>query len=204
MKVCKILLISLVVLLIALGCGKKEGEEEVLEPVEEASEEEPPPELSETARELEPGTKVAVIETEKGVIEVELYEDVPETTKNFIEVVEDGFYDGLTFHRKLQDQLVQTGAINPDGTGSSHYIPPEESPYKHIPGAIAMAKLPGEERQSGSQFYICLDNLPSLDGDFTVFGGVVSGLDVLKSINVGDEIERISIVEVAEKEIEGE
>jgi cyclophilin family peptidyl-prolyl cis-trans isomerase len=202
MRDLKIAIIFLIVIFVVFGCGKDEQEEEVLEPVEETEEEvevEPLPELSEEALKLEAGTDVAVIETEKGVIEVELFKDAPITTENFIEMVNDGFYNGLNFHRKLKGQLIQTGATNPDGTGSSHYIEPEESPHKHTPGAIAMAKLPGEERQSGSQFYITLKSLPGLDGDYTVFGEVVTGLDVAKTINVGDKIDRISIVRVEEE-----
>lgn len=192
--------ISIIIIILAVGCGKQE-EEEVIEPIEEEIEEgPPPPELSDTAKGLETGTKVAVIETEKGVIEIELYDDTPITTENFIEIVEDGFYNGLTFHRKVKDQLIQTGATNPDGTGSSHYIEAEDSSHKHIAGAIAMAKLPGDERQSGCQFYICLKSLPSLDGQYTVFGGLVTGLDIAKSIIVGDVVERVSIVEVGGEE----
>jgi len=205
-----VLVFFLVFSTIFISCKKKEGakEEETpgkLTPKEKIKEHDnlPMPELSDKANILPPGTKIAVIVTEKGNIEIKLLDDgAPKTIDNFISLVNQGFYDGLTFHRKVPGELIQTGSPNPDGTGGPGYsIDDEASPYKHIAGAVAMAKLPGKEgnptpNTAGSQFYICLKPLPSLDGKYAVFGTVVNGLDVAGKINVGDKINQISIIEI--------
>ncbi|MGQ9705561.1 MAG: peptidylprolyl isomerase [bacterium] len=205
-----LIVISIIFSLIPISCKKKEEvreEETSAQPSQrekiEAHANLPMPELSDKAKNLPVGSKLAVIVTEKGNIEIKLLDDgAPKTVDNFISLVNQGFYDGLKFHRKLPGQLIQAGAPNPDGTGGpGYYIDDEPSPYKHTKGAVAMAKLSGKEgdpvpNTAGSQFYICLKSLPSLDGKYTVFGMVVEGLDVAGTINVGDKIKQISIVEI--------
>lgn len=208
-----LIVIFLVLSTIFISCKKKEGAKEEETSIKLTQKEKmdahanlPMPELSDKAKNLPPGSKVAVIVTEKGNIEIKLLDDgAPKTVDNFVRLVNQGFYDGLTFHRKLANQLIQTGALNPDGTGGPGYtIDDEASPYKHTIGAVAMAKLPGEggnptPNTAGSQFYLCLKPLPSLDGKYTVFGVVVNGLDVANKINVGDKIKQISIIEIEEE-----
>jgi peptidyl-prolyl cis-trans isomerase B (cyclophilin B) len=120
--------------------------------------------------------------------------DAPRTAWNFKKLVQDGFYEKTTFHRVFPNYLVQGGdplsrkkdrtAI---GTGGPGYTLPPEIRRKHLRGSVAMGRLPNNinpTRQSnGSQFYICLQPIPSQDGQDTVFGEVVSGLAALDEIS---------------------
>lgn len=151
--------------------------------------------------EIEPGeTYVATIFTEKGDIVVALDAGAaPKTVDNFVSLAREGFYDGLTFHRVVPGFVIQGGDPLGDGTGGPGYTVPAEIELEHVKGAIAMARKPDEanpERaSSGSQFYITLDETPHLDGDYTVFGQVVEGMEIVESIAEGDLIESISIEE---------
>jgi peptidyl-prolyl cis-trans isomerase B (cyclophilin B) len=119
----------------------------------------------------------------------------PQTVLNFKRNVARGFYNGLAFHRVIPNYLVQTGdpltrdEVNRSnwGTGGPGYTIPGEPGLPHLKGAVAMARLndsmnPNRE-SSGSQFYICLRSLSKLDGDYTVFGNVTQGLDVLTALS---------------------
>lgn len=140
----------------------------------------------------------ATIETDKGNIVVELYPAVaPKTVANFEKLSKDGFYNNLTFHRVEPGFVIQGGDPAGNGTGGPGYeIPAEISPTeKHLRGTIAMARtgdnVNPERKSSGSQFYICLNPAPFLDGQYTLFGGVVEGMDVVDKIKVGDHIKKI-------------
>ncbi|MFP4344162.1 MAG: peptidylprolyl isomerase [Anaerolineales bacterium] len=140
----------------------------------------------------------ATITTSKGEIVVDLNaEAAPVTVNNFVFLAQQGFYDGLTFHRVEPDFVIQGGDPTGTGQGGPGYLLPAEIGLEHVEGAIAMARLPdqGNPRRmsSGSQFYITLDSTPQLDGEYTVFGEVVEGLDVVQSIQVGDMIQEVSI-----------
>ena len=139
----------------------------------------------------------AVIETEKGTIKFVLYEkDAPITTANFIELAERGFYDGLTFHRVEPNFVIQGGDPNGNGTGGSDKkIKLEVSPtLKHgDAGAVAMARSQSPDSAS-SQFYITLGPAAFLDGNYAVFGRVVTGLDVVQKIRRGDKMTSVRIV----------
>lgn len=142
----------------------------------------------------------AEIITEKGNIVIELYrEEAPKTVTNFIKLSRSGFYDGLTFHRVVPDFVAQAGDPEGNGTGGPGYtLPAEISPdLKHVVGAVAMARLPDsknpERRSSGSQFYICLKDVFFLDKQYTIFGQVKEGMDVVRQIAVGDRIKKIKI-----------
>ena len=139
----------------------------------------------------------AVIETEKGTIKFVLYErGAPITTSNFIELAERGFYDGLTFHRVEPNFVIQGGDPSGNGTGGSEKrIKLEVSQtLKHgDAGAVAMARSQQPDSAS-SQFYITLGPAPFLDGNYAVFGRVVSGLDVVRKIRVGDKMTSVRIV----------
>ena len=110
----------------------------------------------------------------------------PKTTANFVKLVEQGFYDGLSFHRVIPGFVVQGGDPLGDGTGGPGYTVPAEINLFHARGAVAMARQPDqvnpERASSGSQFYIALQDLPTLDGQYTVFGQVVEGMDVVDEI----------------------
>jgi len=126
----------------------------------------------------------AVFETNKGTFEIELYTDkAPITTKNFIDLSEKGFYDGLIFHRIIDGFMIQGGDPEGRGTGGPGYsIEDEFHPdLKHdSAGILSMANA--GPNTGGSQFFITLDTTPWLDGKHAVFGKVSSGMDVVKAI----------------------
>ena len=150
---------------------------------------------NETAKEAETKMKIAVIETEKGIIKAELYTDkAPITTKNFIDLANSGFYNGLTFHRVKPGFVIQGGDPKGDGTGGSEKtIPLEASPeLKHIKGALGMARSQDPDSAS-SQFYITLAPAPFLDGNYAVFGRVIEGMSVVENIEVGDKMTKVTV-----------
>jgi len=143
--------------------------------------------------------KKAIITTVKGVMTVEFYEkDAPGTVKNFIDLAEKGFYNGLTFHRVIPDFVIQGGCPNGTGAGGPGYnIKCEldgENQF-HDRGVLSMAHA--GRNTGGSQFFICHSrrNTAHLDRNHTCFGKVVEGLDVIDAISQGDKIEKIEIVE---------
>ena len=126
-----------------------------------------------------------VLHTNKGEIEIELFEEqAPNTVANFISLVEDGFYDGLTFHRVKERFMAQGGCPEGDGTGGPGYTirceAYEDGARKHFRGSVAMANR--GPHTGGSQFYINFVPTPQLDGRHTVFGRVVRGLEVLSRL----------------------
>jgi cyclophilin family peptidyl-prolyl cis-trans isomerase len=120
-----------------------------------------------------------------GAFDVELFEDrAPLTTKNFVDLAEKGFYDGVTFHRVIAKALIQTG--DPTGTGKGgpgYTIKDEIHPaLKHRgEGVVSMANAGPDT--GGSQFFITLDTASWLDGEHAIFGRVVSGMDVVRKIS---------------------
>jgi len=128
--------------------------------------------------------KVSVFETSKGTFDIELFTDkAPMTTKNFIDLTEKGFYDGLIFHRVIGGFMIQGGDPNGEGTGGPGYeIKDEFHPdLKHdSEGILSMANR--GPNTGGSQFFITLAATPHLDGRHTVFGKVVKGMDVVRAI----------------------
>ncbi|MEA2070534.1 MAG: peptidylprolyl isomerase [Asgard group archaeon] len=145
----------------------------------------------------------AIIETEKGTIEVELYDEAtPNTVKNFVTLIQDGFYDGLTFHRVIPDFVIQGGCPRGDGTGGPGYkIPCETDGEKqvHKDGALSMAHA--GPNTGGSQFFIVLNsaNCQHLNGRHTVFGETVKGFDIVKKIEVGDKMKKVTVENVSDK-----
>ena len=137
---------------------------------------------------------VAVIKTAKGTIAFKFFpEDAPQTVENFKKLVQKGFYNNLTFHRISEDFVIQGGDPNGDGTGGPGYtIKDEFNPRPHLEGTVAMARTP-EPNSAGSQFYICLQASPQLDGKYAVFGQVVEGLEVVHQIRKGDVMETVTI-----------
>ncbi len=110
----------------------------------------------------------------------------PKTVENFLKLTESGFYDCLTFHRLAKGFVVQGGDPLGTGQGGPGYTVPAEIGLKHKKGSIAMARLGDnvnpKRDSSGSQFYIALQDLPQLDDQYTVFGEVISGMDVVEKI----------------------
>jgi peptidyl-prolyl cis-trans isomerase B (cyclophilin B) len=113
-------------------------------------------------------------------------EKAPTTVANFVKLANSGFYDGLTFHRIITDFMIQGGDPSGDGTGGPGYtIPPEtDNGLTHDKGVISMAKRSGDTRMSGSQFFIVqgAEGAHHLDGEHTVFGKVIEGLDIVDRI----------------------
>ena len=133
--------------------------------------------------------RTAILETTKGTIKFELYEtEAPITTKNFIDLTQKGFYNGLTFHRVIRSFMIQGGCPKGDGTGGPGYsIRDEFHPkLRHTKGAVSMANA--GPNTGGSQFFITEEPQPHLDGKHSVFGQVTEGQNVVESIKKGDKI----------------
>lgn len=133
--------------------------------------------------------------TNKGKFSVVLFpKEAPRTVENFEKLVKSKFYDGLTFHRVIPGFVAQGGDPKGDGTGGPGWSIPDEldSSLKHLDGSLAMAKsmMPNS---AGSQFYFCLGSQPHLDGKYTVFGQVVTGLDVVHKLKVGDKMIKVEL-----------
>jgi peptidyl-prolyl cis-trans isomerase B (cyclophilin B) len=134
--------------------------------------------------------KVAVIETKFGKMVIEFYDkDAPKTVENFEKLAEKGFYDGTTFHRIVKGFMIQGGdPLSKDpssqrvGTGDPGYkIKAEFNKNKHVLGVISMARSQDPD-SAGCQFFICLGDASFLDGQYTAFGNLIAGADVLKKI----------------------
>lgn len=150
--------------------------------------------------------KQAVFETSRGTMTAELYDsEAPQTVANFEKLANDGYYDGVKFHRVIPDFVVQGGDPHsrdlPEGdrrigTGGPGYTIPCETagnPHRHELGALSMAHA--GRNTGGSQFFIVLNeaNTRHLDGVHTVFGRVTEGLDVVKSIRQNDTIDKLRV-----------
>lgn len=140
--------------------------------------------------------RTAVLNTTQGVIKIELAEDLaPITTANFIGLVQSGFYNGLIFHRYVENFVIQGGC--PQGTGfgnSKATIPLEVNPQlKHdAAGMVAMARSADPDSAS-SQFYITLTKIPHLDMEYAVFGRVTEGLANALNLRQGDKMSSVTI-----------
>ncbi|KAB8137816.1 peptidylprolyl isomerase [Gracilibacillus oryzae] len=141
--------------------------------------------------EIKDGEKpvVTMVMDNGGEIVIELYPEVaPKTVENFVQLVEQGFYDGLTFHRVIPGFMIQGGDPSGDGTGGSgETIPGEfesngyDNPLLHEEGVISMARSQDPDSAS-SQFFIMDADSPHLDGDYAAFGKVISGMEVVHEI----------------------
>jgi peptidyl-prolyl cis-trans isomerase B (cyclophilin B) len=141
--------------------------------------------------------QTGVITLENGnEIRLEFYPaDAPKTVENFLALAKKGFYNNLTFHRVVPDFVVQGGCPKGDGTGGpGHTVPAEFNKQKHLRGTVAMARSQ-DPNSAGSQFYICYGPTPHLDGSYTVFGKVTSGMEHVDRIKQGDRMKSVAIVE---------
>ncbi len=131
------------------------------------------------------GNPIAVIDTSKGIIKIELYEDeMPKTCANFIKLVNDGFYDGMIFHRVMDDFMIQAGSTDPDGSmkeSSYGTIEFETSDLVHEDGSISMAST-GWAVGGSAQFFICDGAQSSLNNGYATFGKTIEGIDVVRDI----------------------
>jgi len=141
--------------------------------------------------------KIAIIETDRGSIRIELFDDkTPKTVANFEKLATDGFYDGLTFHRVIDDFMVQAGCPQGTGTGGPGYTFADElhADLRHEgPGILSMANSGPDT--NGSQFFITHVPTPWLDGKHSVFGRVLEGQDVVDAVRQGDVMNNVKIEE---------
>lgn len=142
--------------------------------------------------------QVARIKTSRGMIIAVLSDLVTNTVNNFVNLVNEGFYNNLKFHRVIPDFMVQTGCPLGTGYGGAGYLIPDEFDPRllHIAGCLSMAN--SGPNTSSSQFFICHCNCPWLNNKHTVFGQVIEGMNVVNSIKQGDVIESIEVVEYEE------
>ncbi len=138
----------------------------------------------------------ATIVTAKGTMVFNLLPKVaPVTVNSFVFLARAGFYDGLTFHRVEPGFVIQGGDPQGNGMGGPGYsLPAEFNPTKHITGTLAMARAT-DPNSAGSQFYVTLAPASFLDNQYTVFGQIVSGMDVALKISVGDVMRQVTIEE---------
>ena len=131
------------------------------------------------------GNKIAIFDTNKGSFKVELYNDkAPITVGNFIKLVEDGFYNGLIFHRVIPNFMIQGGCPQGSGRGGPGWTIRDEfhPDLKHSePGMLSMANA--GPNTGGSQFFITVAPTPWLDNHHSIFGKVVEGYDVVEKIS---------------------
>lgn len=137
----------------------------------------------------------AVIKTAKGDLNLELYaKDAPVTVNNFVTLARKGFYNGLTFHRIIPGFMAQGGDPSGNGTGGPGYkFQDEFSSRTHQAGSLSMAN--SGPNTNGSQFFICYEPQPHLNGKHTVFGQLTQGMDVLKKLVNGDKMIEVVITE---------
>jgi cyclophilin family peptidyl-prolyl cis-trans isomerase len=138
---------------------------------------------------LPEGRKVATLETSKGTLKIELWDDkAPNTVVNFVNLANSGRYDGVEFHRVIDGFMAQTGDVQHRmGTGGPGYSIPGEfdESLKHERGVVSMARA-SDPDSGGSQFFIMFAAAPHLDGKYAAFGKVIEGMDVIDKITKGD------------------
>jgi peptidyl-prolyl cis-trans isomerase B (cyclophilin B) len=139
----------------------------------------------------------ATLDTSRGRIVCELYaKDAPKTVNNFVFLAREGFYNGTVFHRVIADFMIQGGDPTGTGRGGPGYKFEDETknnPNRHARGVLSMANA--GPNTNGSQFFITHVETPWLDGKHTVFGRVLSGQDVVDSVQQGDTVNSVSIEE---------
>jgi cyclophilin family peptidyl-prolyl cis-trans isomerase len=143
----------------------------------------PQPDLTVDANGLSKAT--VTIKTEVGTIKYKFYpKDAPETVKRMIELIQQGFYNGLVFHRVEPGFVIQGGDPLGNGSGGSgQKLKAEFNARKHVEGTVAMARAQ-DPNSADAQFYISMGTHPHLDNNYTVFGQVVEGMDVVKKVRV--------------------
>lgn len=158
-------------------------------------------------QERSPGAgPIVVVETEKGTFEFETYpNEAPKTVARILELVKTRFYNGLRVHRVVPNFVVQMGdpqtrdmtkkdRWGTGGSGKPIGVAEISKTRTHVRGAVAMAHA-GDPAKADSQFYVTLTPQPRLDSNYTVFGRVISGMDVVTKLQVGDRIVRMTVKE---------
>lgn len=134
-----------------------------------------------------------LLKTNKGDIKLELNPaEAPMTVNNFVVLARDGYYNGVTFHRVVDGFVIQGGDPTGTGRGGPGYQfqdEPVKRPYRA--GTVAMANA--GPNTNGSQFFICLEDQPTLPPNYTIFGDTISGMDVVRNIRVGDVMQSVTV-----------
>jgi peptidyl-prolyl cis-trans isomerase B (cyclophilin B) len=153
--------------------------------------------------------KTVTIETNRGTFTAELYPDAaPKTVEAFEKLVQSGFYDGILFHRVEPNFVVQVGdpltkehglnhpAIGSGGPGYTLPLEVAGNPHQHVEGALSMARTRDPD-SAGSQFFVVLNpaSAQHLDGQYTVFGRVTEGMDVVRQLQRGDRMDRVTVAD---------
>lgn len=141
------------------------------------------PKNGQTKVALEKGMYMHINVKDYGEIIVRMYkEEIPNNVANIVKLTNKGFYNDLTFHRIIKGFMIQGGCPRGDGTGSPGYRIDDEisSKLTHLKGTVAMAN--SGPNTNGSQFYICLEPQPRLDGGYTIIGEVIKGMDIVTQI----------------------
>ena len=187
-----------IALIIAIGCGKKaenEAKDQTKAQPEAVVEKQDTPVDSIAAKTFpirSADNKIVTIETDFGKMVLELYRDVaPHHADSFVARTNDGFYNGLIFHRVIDDFMIQGGDPKGDGTGNAGYfLPAEFNELPHKDGTLSMARS-NSPNSASSQFFICLSrnrSVANLDRQYTVFGHLLKGYDVLHKIGKTETI----------------
>ena len=141
--------------------------------------------------------KIATIKTSRGTIRIKLHDDkTPKTVANFVKLANQGFYNGLKFHRVIANFMIQTGCPEGSGRGGPGYRFKDEfhPTLKHDgPGVLSMANA--GPNTNGSQFFITHVATPWLDNKHSVFGRVIAGQDVVNKIKQGDTMQEVAVAE---------
>jgi peptidyl-prolyl cis-trans isomerase B (cyclophilin B) len=145
--------------------------------------------------------KTATIDTSRGAVKLKLYDDkAPKTVANFEKLAKQGFYNGLKFHRVIENFMVQTGCPQGTGTGGPGYkFADEFHPDLKHSGAGVLSMANSGPNTNGSQFFITHVATPWLDGKHSVFGQVVEGQDVVNAIRQGDVMKSVSVTDAETK-----
>jgi peptidyl-prolyl cis-trans isomerase B (cyclophilin B) len=142
-----------------------------------------PPKSEKAGEIIKDGELIANIETSKGIMSCRFFfKDAPNTVISFVKLAKEGFYDNLIFHRIIKGFMIQGGCPKGNGTGKPGYsIKAEFNPNKHLKGTLSMARTDHND-SAGSQFFICLGAPSHLDNQYTTFGQLIEGMDVLDAI----------------------
>lgn len=144
--------------------------------------------INSASGEMVDNPNIIIMEIKYGTVIIELYPDkAPNHVARIKQLTNQGFYNGLPFHRVIADFMVQTGDPNGDGTGGSSLpnLKAEFNDIKHVRGVVSMARA-ADPNSANSQFFIMLGDAPSLDGQYSAFGRVISGMEYVDKIKKGD------------------
>jgi peptidyl-prolyl cis-trans isomerase B (cyclophilin B) len=149
--------------------------------------------LQQVLEQIKVASITATITTPKGTIKMDLYGDsAPITVYNFISKAQNKYYDGLKFHR-VEDWVIQGGDPKGNGTGGTTNIPTELNNRPYVAGSVGMARMNDPKVQNDSQFFITKSESSHLNGQYTNFGQVTSGLEVVEKIEIGDKITSLTV-----------